>query len=162
MSAILPTKGALMAAKRSRALASTGYELMDRKRNILIREMMSLMDTAKEVQTQIDTVFAEAYAALQHANVKLGICDKITEAVEVDRTLEIQYRSIMGVELPHLPDRSPPPGRTTALPPPARRWTTPSSSSTRSRISSGNWPRWKPPSTGWRWPSARPRSGPMH
>ena len=28
MAAILPTKGNLMAAKRSRALATTGYELM--------------------------------------------------------------------------------------------------------------------------------------
>lgn len=109
MAAILPTKGNLMAAKRSRTLANTGYELMDRKRNILIRELMSLMDTAKEVQSQIDTVFAEAYAALQNANIKLGICDKIAEAVEVDETLEIQYRSVMGVELPHLPDRSTPP-----------------------------------------------------
>lgn len=109
MAAILPTKGNLMAAKRSRTLATTGYELMDRKRNILIREMMSLMDTAKTVQTQIDTIFAEAYAALQKANIKLGICDQIAQAVEVDETLEIQYRSVMGVELPHLPDRSPPP-----------------------------------------------------
>ena len=49
MAAILPTKGNLMATKRSRALASTGYELMDRKRNILIREMMGLMDAAKAV-----------------------------------------------------------------------------------------------------------------
>lgn len=109
MAAILPTKGNLMAAKRSRALAATGYELMDRKRSILIREMMSLMDTAKAVQAQIDAVFAGAYAALQNANVRLGICDQIAEAVEVDRTLELQYRSVMGVELPHIPDRSPPP-----------------------------------------------------
>ena len=109
MAAVLPTKGNLMAAKRSRALAATGYELMDRKRNILIREMMALMDTAKDVQAQIDAVFAEAYAALQTANLKLGICDQIAEAVDVDRTLEIQYRSLMGVELPHIPDRSPPP-----------------------------------------------------
>ena len=109
MADILPTKGNLMAARRSRALAATGYELMDRKRNILIREMMALMDTAKDVQAQIDAVFAEAYAALQTAHLKLGICDQIAEAVDVDRTLEIQYRSLMGVELPHIPDRSPPP-----------------------------------------------------
>ena len=109
MAAILPTKGNLMSAKRSRTLAATGYELMDRKLNILIREMMALMDTAKEVQSQIDTVFAEAYAALQKANLRLGICDRIAEAVSVDDTLEIQYRSVMGVELPHLPDRTPPP-----------------------------------------------------
>ena len=108
MAAVLPTKGNLMATKRSRALAQTGYELMDRKRNILIREMMSLMETAKEVQDQIDTVFTEAYASLQTANIKLGICDRIAEAVDVDESLEVQYRSVMGVELPHIPDRSAP------------------------------------------------------
>ena len=78
MAAVLPTKGNLMATKRSRSLARTGYELMDRKRNILIREMMSLMDTAKSVQDQIDTVFTEAYASLQVANIKLGLVDRIS------------------------------------------------------------------------------------
>ena len=109
MAAILPTKGNLMAAKRSRALAATGYELMDRKRNILIREMMGLMDAAKAVQAQIDTVFTEAYAALQVANIRLGICDRIAEGAEIDDTLEIQYRSVMGVEIPHIPGAVPPP-----------------------------------------------------
>ena len=109
MAAILPTKGNLMAAKRSRALASTGYELMDRKRNILIREMMGLMDAAKTVQAQIDTVFADAYASLQVANIRMGICDRIAEGVEVDNTVELQYRSVMGVEIPHIPGTVPPP-----------------------------------------------------
>ena len=54
MANLLPTKGNLIAAKRSRMLAQTGYELMDRKRNILIRELMGMMDTAKELQGQID------------------------------------------------------------------------------------------------------------
>lgn len=109
MAAVLPTKGNLMAAKRSRALAQTGYELMDRKRNILVREMMDLMDDATRLQAQIDTVFQEAYAALAQANIRLGVCDRIAEAVELDDTLEIQWRSVMGAELPHIPDRSPPP-----------------------------------------------------
>ena len=74
---LLPTKGNLIAAKHSRGLAQTGFELMDRKRNILIRELMGMMDTAKELQGQIDTVFTEAYAALQAANIRLGICDRI-------------------------------------------------------------------------------------
>ncbi len=105
MAAILPTKGNLMTAKRSRALAQTGYELMDRKRNILIREIMALMGQAQSVQTQIDAVFTEAYAALQRANIDLGICDRIAGAVDLDDSLEIQYRSVMGVELPHIPPR---------------------------------------------------------
>ena len=109
MAAVLPTKGNLILTKRSRALAITGYELMDRKRNILVREMMSLIDTAYSVQNQINTVFTQAYDALAQANISLGICDRIAEAVAVDDTLEIQYRSVMGVELPHIPDHSPPP-----------------------------------------------------
>lgn len=109
MAAVLPTKGNLMAAKRSRALALTGYELMDRKRNILVRELMELMDDAARLQSQIDAVFQDAYAALARANIRLGVCDRIAEAVEVDDTLEIQWRSVMGTELPRIPDRSPPP-----------------------------------------------------
>ena len=109
MANVLPTKGNLMAAKRSRALARTGYELMDRKRNILIRELMTLMDTAQELQSQIDTVFTQAYAALQTANIRLGICDRIAETVAVDDSLSLQYRSVMGVELPHIPGQSPAP-----------------------------------------------------
>ena len=109
MANLLPTKGNLIAAKRSRMLAQTGYELMDRKRNILIRELMGMMDTAKELQGQIDAVFTEAYTALQAANIRLGICDRIAEAVDVDDSLTLRYRSVMGVELPRIPGQSPPP-----------------------------------------------------
>ncbi len=97
--AVLPTKGNLLAAKRSRELALTGFELMDRKRNILIREIMGLIDEAAEIQSQIDQVFSEAYAALQLANISLGKCDKIAEAVRIDDTLSLRHRSVMGVDI---------------------------------------------------------------
>ncbi len=60
-----PTKGNLILAKNSLALSRQGYELMDKKRNILIREMMNLVDQAKDIQGQIDETFRTAYAALQ-------------------------------------------------------------------------------------------------
>ena len=47
-----PTKGNLILAKNSLALARQGYELMDKKRNILIRELMSLVEQAKDIQGQ--------------------------------------------------------------------------------------------------------------
>lgn len=108
MAAVLPTKGNLMAAKRSRALAQTGYELMDRKRNILVREMMSLMEDANRIQQEIDLVFQTAYTALARANIELGLCDHIAEAVIPDHSLDIRWRSVMGVELPKIPDNTPP------------------------------------------------------
>ena len=68
-----PTKGNLILAKNSLALSRQGFELMDKKRNILIREMMDLIDQAQDIQTQIDETFRTAYAALQKANMEIGI-----------------------------------------------------------------------------------------
>lgn len=53
----VPTKGNLMAAKSSLALARQGFELMDKKRNILIREIMELTEKAELIQYEIDKTF---------------------------------------------------------------------------------------------------------
>lgn len=98
--AAIPTKGNLIASKRSLSLARTGFDLMDRKRNILIREMMGLIHDAEEIQSQIDTTFAEAYRSLRKANITLGIIDNIAAGIPIDNSVEIHYRSIMGVEIP--------------------------------------------------------------
>ena len=95
-----PTKGNLIAVKRSLELAKTGYELLDRKRNILIRETMGMIDVAKDLQSRINVLFAEAYKALQRANVTLGVCDELARAVPVEDGITVKVRSVMGVELP--------------------------------------------------------------
>ena len=68
-----PTKGNLILAKNSLTLARQGYELMDKKRNILIRELMGLIDEAKDIQEEIDKTFTYAYQCLQRANIEHGI-----------------------------------------------------------------------------------------
>lgn len=97
-----PTKGNLMLAKNSLALASQGYELMDKKRNILLRELMELIDQAKEIQAEIDVTFSAAYKALQVANIELGISyvNEIAAAIPVEESIRIKTRSIMGTEIP--------------------------------------------------------------
>ena len=70
---VFPTKGNLIATKKSNALAHLGYELMDRKRNILIREMMGLLDDVKLLRDEITQTYAEAYRALQLANMSLQL-----------------------------------------------------------------------------------------
>ena len=99
---VFPTKGNLIAAKKSNALATMGYELMDKKRNILVREIMDLIEKAKEIQARIDTTFREAYAALQKANIENGIdyVQTISCTVPVEESIRIKTRSIMGVEIP--------------------------------------------------------------
>ena len=99
-----PTKGNLMLAKNSLALAHQGYDLMDKKRNILLKELMSLIDEAKDIQEQIDTTFTKAYACLQRANIEHGI-SKVRElafTVPIEDSIRIQTRSIMGTEIPYV------------------------------------------------------------
>ena len=96
----VPTKGNLLAAKKSLALSKNGFELLDRKRNILIREMMGLMGLASNIQNKIDDTYAQAYQALQMANITLGICSELSKTVPLDNSLNIAYRSVMGVEIP--------------------------------------------------------------
>lgn len=97
-----PTKGNLILAKNSLALAKQGYELMDKKRNILIRELMDLIEQAKEIQSEIDSYFSSAYKALQRANIEMGIdvVDSFAHAVPIENTITIKSRSIMGTEIP--------------------------------------------------------------
>lgn len=101
MAQTAPTKGNLNAAKRSRALADNGYELMDRKRNILIREIMELMDEAEDLQERIDSTFSEAYASMRLAEISMGgSAQSGANAVPIDDSFFIRFRSVMGVELP--------------------------------------------------------------
>ena len=99
-----PTKGNLIAAKNSLTLAKQGYDLMDKKRNILIRELMDLIDEAKDIQGEIDTTFTRAYACLQRANIQHGISkvEELAYTVPIEDSIQIQTRSIMGTEIPHI------------------------------------------------------------
>lgn len=97
-----PTKGNLILSKNSLALALQGFDLMDKKRNILIREMMDLIEEAKGIQSQIDQTFRNAYAGLQKANMEIGIntVQTISYTVPIEDSIRIKTRSIMGTEIP--------------------------------------------------------------
>lgn len=99
---IFPTKGNLIATKKSLALSTLGFELLDRKRNILVREMMQLIEKANTIGEQIDNAYFEAYRALQLANLDMGIVDNDAQSVPIYNGLEIRARSVMGVEIPHI------------------------------------------------------------
>lgn len=97
-----PNKGNLILAKNSLALSKQGFDLMDKKRNILIKELMELVDQAKDIQSQIDVTFRTAYSALQRANLDIGISyvQEISRTVPVEDSIQIKTRSVMGTEIP--------------------------------------------------------------
>jgi len=99
---ISPTKGNLIATKKSLELAKLGYDLMDRKRNVLIREMMLLVDKVKYLRTEITETYAQAYISLQQANISLGVVTQIANSISAENGVKVVYRSVMGVEIPNV------------------------------------------------------------
>ena len=97
-----PTKSNLMAMKKSLALARLGYDLLDRKRNLLMREMMRLIDDVKSIQGDISSAFATAYASLRNANMTLGQNEvfRIAMSRDTDDDITLRRRSVMGIEIP--------------------------------------------------------------
>ncbi len=97
-----PTKGNLILAKSSLDLSKQGFELMDKKRNILIRELMELIGQAVEIQKEIDRTFTSAYRALQKANIQMGIheVESLSLKMPIEDSVNIKRRSVMGTEIP--------------------------------------------------------------
>ncbi|MBQ5332844.1 MAG: V-type ATP synthase subunit D [Oscillospiraceae bacterium] len=97
---VFPTKGNLLNVKKSLMLAKVGYELLDRKRNVLIRELMMMVDAAKALRSSITDTYKDAYAALQRANITMGLISRVAEGMPVEESVSVTYRSVMGCELP--------------------------------------------------------------
>jgi V/A-type H+-transporting ATPase subunit D len=101
---IAPTKSNLINSKVSLEFSKKGYELLDQKRNVLIREMMSLIGRAKDIQGRINTAFEQAYEALRAANMTEGIStvEKIALSIDEADDYKILLRSVMGIEIPSI------------------------------------------------------------
>ena len=86
---VFATKGNLILYKKALKLAALGYELLDRKRNILIRELMSLVDKAGELRGSIEDTYKEAYSALQLANISMGLVTPYANCIPVETGVEL-------------------------------------------------------------------------
>jgi len=101
---LAPTKANLMKSKSMLAFSRKGYDLLDKKRNVLIREMMGLVQRAGEIQERIQINFESAFEALKFANITLGFNAVEELAISVPDTEDFQvlFHSVMGVEIPEV------------------------------------------------------------
>lgn len=97
-----PTKANLLKSKDALDFSKKGFSLLDKKRTVLIREVMGLVEKANEIQKLVEEKFEEGYRALQVVNMTIGInnVQEIALSIPKDETFEILYRSIMGLEVP--------------------------------------------------------------
>ena len=97
-----PTKANLIKARENLAFSKSGYALLDKKRTVLIREAMTLVERANKIQKKVKEEFEDAYTTLEIANITLGVNNVSDVAMSIPKQEEFQilYRSVMGVEIP--------------------------------------------------------------
>jgi V/A-type H+-transporting ATPase subunit D len=105
---IAPTKANLIKSKETLNFSIKGYELLDKKRNVLIREMMGMINEAKTIQARIEDIFNESYDALKYANMTMGsnAVEDMAINIPMNENFKILKKSVMGVELPLVIDES--------------------------------------------------------
>ncbi|MHB1356613.1 MAG: V-type ATP synthase subunit D [Anaerolineae bacterium] len=103
------TRSNLITVKQQLALARDGYRLLDRKREVLIMEIMRIINQAEEVQRRVEAQFQQAYSVLQEARAAMGTERVMRFAVSHtgDIDVHITPRSIMGVVVPDVNIRIP-------------------------------------------------------
>ena len=106
---IAPTKTNLLSTKEQLAVSTNGYELLEEKREILVRELMRLVEQVKLLEDEIDKAIEEAYPAFKRMLMLDGAdqVEKISHTIHYDfdmieRTVTVggmQFETI-DVELP--------------------------------------------------------------
>jgi V/A-type H+-transporting ATPase subunit D len=99
---ISPTRINLIQTKKTLNLAESGREVLERKRDILLRELRSSVYDAEKTREDLLEELSKAYESLTEANMAKGSEAIANTALTTNRQAEylVDYRSIMGVTVP--------------------------------------------------------------
>ncbi len=101
---IAPTKSNSLSLKRQLAFAEEGYDLLEQKRQILIFELMSRLNRAREVERAIVELLRLAHAALREAALDIGSAalDRASLGAKLDADLTLAAQRSMGLTIPRV------------------------------------------------------------
>jgi len=114
---VAPTRSNLLRTKQDLEFAKESYEILDRKREVLAKELVQLANNAESVQEEMEELISGAYQALSQAKLSMGREHVEWAALAVNETVEVQlkFRGVMGIELPMIEARGAPPEMTYSL-----------------------------------------------
>jgi V/A-type H+/Na+-transporting ATPase subunit D len=99
---VSPTRINLIQTKKTLSLAESGRDILERKRDILLRELRHSVYDAEKAREDLTEVLLRAYADLKRAKMVKG--SEAVENVAMGSSLEadflLDFRSIMGVVVP--------------------------------------------------------------
>ncbi|WP_028583750.1 V-type ATP synthase subunit D [Desulfogranum mediterraneum] len=96
------TRSTLIRLKDELAFSKDGLELLEMKKEILVRQISSLAVRADRVRAEMDQRLAEAYDQLHQALIRHGeaAVESAGLGLRAEEQLQVRERSLMGVVLP--------------------------------------------------------------
>jgi V/A-type H+-transporting ATPase subunit D len=107
---VSPTRINLIETKKTLNLAESGREVLERKRDILLRELRNSIYEAERTREELLDALGKAYQKLREANMAKGSEAVVSVALgsSTEAHYLIDYRSIMGVTVPSVEFQSEP------------------------------------------------------
>ncbi len=106
-----PTRSALIRLKQDLQFAREGYEILNRKREVLTTELITMAHDAQELQDKVEALMEAAYRALEKAQLTMGREHVEWAALATNKTVDVKvrFRGIMGVAVPVIEATGEPP-----------------------------------------------------
>lgn len=108
---IAPTRSNLIRVKKDLQFAREGYEILDRKREVLTTELVRVAHEAEATQQKVWDLLDNAYKALEQARLTLGGDRVEWAALAANKSVDVslKFRGIMGVAIPVIEATGEPP-----------------------------------------------------
>lgn len=101
---VAPTKSNLLRLKEGFQFVTSGHELLDQKRQVLLEELLDLARDAAQLRRDAEAALSTAYAAYREAAVAVGDAALAAAALSPAGSVgvNLRERSVMGVVVPLL------------------------------------------------------------
>ncbi|MBI1794015.1 MAG: V-type ATP synthase subunit D [Chloroflexi bacterium] len=105
-----PTRSNLLRMKQELQFAREGYEILDRKREVLTSELIRLAHDAGALQEKVWKLLSAAYLALEQSKLTMGQDRVEWAALAMNQTVDVhlKFRGVMGVPIPQVESRGGP------------------------------------------------------
>ncbi|MDE1871149.1 MAG: V-type ATP synthase subunit D [Candidatus Micrarchaeota archaeon] len=101
---ISPTRMNLIIAKRRKAMAKKGYNVLKRKQEVLVMEFLRLLKQSRQDRSHMNLLVQRAYESVTMASAYVGDFELESASMHVPEAerIGVSLKGIMGVQIPEI------------------------------------------------------------
>ncbi|MCD6416314.1 MAG: V-type ATP synthase subunit D [Planctomycetes bacterium] len=99
-----PTQRNYLEIQRTLKRVQQGHDLLEKKRQILVSELMTRVEAARRIKEQVNEAMQKAYRAERRAAARCGLSEmaRLSFAARTEPSLSVTSHSVMGVPVPRI------------------------------------------------------------